>query len=140
MAFSRIDHVGIAVRDLGEALTTYQDLLGLTVTHVLEVPERKVRIALLPVGESALELVEPTASDSPLSEFLEERGEGIHHLALEVDNIEVALEGLQERGVQLIDQTPRRGAMGPIAFVDPRSTHGLLLELVEREAERPDDG
>jgi methylmalonyl-CoA epimerase len=140
MAFSRIHHVGIAVRDLEGSLVTYQSLLGLTVTHVLEVPERMVRVAFLPVGDSALELVEPTSPDSPLTELLERQGEGVYHLALEVDDIKATLEAFGKRGVQLIDEIPRPGAVGRIAFVDPRSTHGVLLELVSCKVENTHNG
>lgn len=128
----KIDHIGIAVRSLDEALTFFSDALGLECTGREVVADQGVRVALLPVGESRLELLEPTAEDSPVGRFLSKRGEGIHHICLTVDNIEVALADLRARNIRLVDETPRCGVEGrKIAFLHPASTHGVLIELVE---------
>jgi len=127
----KIDHIGIAVRDIEQALRVYQAALGLPLTEIAEVPTQKVRVAFLTVGESNIELVQPTADDSTTARFLADRGEGIHHLCLEVSDIEAALARLREHEVRLIDQVPRPGAHGRVAFVHPKGTHGVLLELVQ---------
>lgn len=133
MRILRIDHVGIAVKSLEEAKKLYE-ALGLTVTDVEEVAEQKVRVAFLPVEGSEIELLETTDPEGPIGKFIEKRGEGIQHIALRVDNIEAALEELKSRGFQLIDQKPRYGAGGArIAFLHPKSTNGVLLELSERK-------
>ncbi len=133
MKILRIDHVGIAVKSLEEAKKLYE-ALGLTVTDVEEVAEQKVRVAFLPVEGSEIELLETTDPEGPIGKFIEKRGEGIQHIALRVDNIEAALEELKSRGFQLIDQKPRYGAGGArIAFLHPKSTNGVLLELSERK-------
>jgi len=129
----RIDHVGIAVRNLEEAIKVWEGL-GLKVEEVEEVPEQKVRTAIIHVGESRIELLEPTAEDSPIAKFIAKRGEGIHHIALGVDNIEEHLKKLKEEGYRLIDEEPRIGAGGAkIAFVHPKAVTGVLLELCQRE-------
>ncbi len=129
-----MDHVGIAVRNLDEAIKTYCDSLGFRLegTHVLK--ERKVKVAFISVGsEARFELLEPLISDSTIAGFLEKRGEGIHHVAVKVSNIETVLNEMKRKGVQLIDEKPQAGAEGAkIAFVSPKSTRGVLLELVER--------
>jgi methylmalonyl-CoA/ethylmalonyl-CoA epimerase len=130
----KIDHIGIAVRDIQEALKVYQEALGLQLGEIVEVLDQKVEVAFLPVGETNLELVQPTADDTGVAKFLESRGEGIHHICLEVDNIEAALERLKVHGVPLIDKAPRQGAHGRVAFVHPKGMHGVLLELVEHRA------
>ena len=129
-----IDHIGIAVKDLDEAIRVYRDILGFRLEGVLKLADRKVRIAFFSAGkESRIELLEPLGSDSPVAKFLETRGEGIQHLALRVKNIEAELEDLKKKGLALIDEKPRSGAEGAkIAFVHPKSTHGVLLELVEK--------
>jgi LAO/AO transport system kinase len=125
-----LDHVGIAVGDLAQALAFYRDALGLEVEPPEEVPSQRVRAHLVPVGEATLELLEPTAPDSPIAKFIEKRGPGVHHLTLRVDDIHAALARLKDRGVRLIDDQPRPGAEGAlIAFVHPASTHGVLVEL-----------
>jgi len=125
-----LDHVGIAVADLGEALAFYRDALGLEVDPPEEVGSQGVRVHFLPAGEAALELLEPTADDSPIARFLARRGPGLHHVTLRVDDIAAALTGLQARGVRLIDHTPRPGAHGSlVAFIHPSSAHGVLIEL-----------
>ena len=128
----KIDHIGIAVKSLAEAVKVYQDAIGLSVSGYDEVDDQGVRIAMLAIGESRLELLEPTRPDSPIEKFMSKRGEGIHHIAVRVDDIEEALERLKAAGARLIDSAPRRGAHDTrIAFIHPSSTHGVLLELVE---------
>jgi len=129
----KVDHIGIAVRDIQEALKVYQGALGLQLREIVEVPDQKVEVAFLPAGETSLELVRPTANDTGIAKFLESRGEGIHHICLEVDDIEAALARLKANGVPLIDRTPRQGAHGRVAFVHPKGMHGVLLELVEHQ-------
>jgi methylmalonyl-CoA epimerase len=128
----KIDHIGIAVKSLTEALKVYEGAIGLKVSGFDEVDEQGVRVAMLTVGESRIELLEPTGPDSPIEKFMAKRGEGIHHIAVRVDDIEQALERLKASGMRLIDSVPRPGAHNTrIAFVHPSSTHGVLLELVE---------
>jgi len=128
----KVDHIGIVVRDIEEALKVYRDALGLPLAHIQEVPEQRVRIAFLPVGDCEIELVEPTTADSGVARFLEKRGEGLHHICFEVNDIEAALRELAAKGLQSIDEQPRQGAMGQVAFLHPRSAHGVLIELVEK--------
>lgn len=127
----KVDHIGIVVRDVEEARQAYE-ALGLKVTHVKEVAEQKVIVAFLPVGDTEIELVQPTTADSGVAGFLEKRGEGLHHICLEVDDIEATLADLKARGMRLIDQEPRPGAFGRVAFLHPKSAHGVLIELVEK--------
>jgi len=128
----KVDHIGIAVKSLAEAVKVYQDAIGLHVSGYDEVDDQGVRVAMLTIGESRIELLEPTREDSPIEKFMMKRGEGIHHIAVRVDDIEQALGRLKASGVRLIDSTPRRGAHNTrIAFIHPSSTHGVLLELVE---------
>jgi len=128
----KIDHLGIATKSIDDALKFWADGLGLENVHTEVVEEQKVRIAMLPVGESRIELLEPTSEDSPISKFLEKRGGGIHHIAIEVADINAALARLKAQGVRLIDESPKVGAEGClVAFVHPASTNGVLLELVE---------
>ncbi len=128
----KIDHLGIATKGIDEALKFWANALGLENIHTEIVEDQKVRIAMLPIGESRIELLEPTSDDSPISKFLEKRGGGIHHIAVEVDDIVAALERLKNRGMRLIDERPRTGAEGRlVAFVHPASTGGVLLELVQ---------
>jgi len=126
----KINHVGIAVEDLDRASKVYE-AMGLSVEKVVEVPEQKVRVAFIPIGESAIELVQATSPDSTVAAYLEKRGEGLHHLALEVKDIRAALAELQALGMRLVDQTPRQGAEGQMAFLHPASTDRVLIELVE---------
>jgi methylmalonyl-CoA epimerase len=128
----KIDHIAIVVRNVEEALQTYEGVLGLELTDIVEVPEQAVRIAFLPVGESELELVEPLTTDSGTAKFLERRGEGMHHVCLEVEDIEASLQDLVAKGVRLIDEQPRPGAHGRVAFLHPKSAHGVLIELIEK--------
>ena len=128
----KIDHIGIAVKSLAEAVKVYETAVGLSLAGYDEVEEQGVKVAMLDIGESRIELVEPTRPDSPIEKFMAKRGEGIHHIAVRVDNIEEALARLKASGVRLIDEKPRRGAHNTrIAFVHPASTHGVLMELVE---------
>jgi len=129
----KIDHIGIATNDIEQLASIYRDALGLNVVETEEVASQKVRVAMLPVGESRIELLEATAADSPISKFLARRGPGIHHLAFKVDDIRAALADLKSKGARLIDEEPRTGAGGClVAFIHPSSTGGVLIELVER--------
>ena len=131
----KIHHIGIATSGIDDAAGLWRNLLGLEPDHIEDVPGQKVRVCMLPVGQSRLELLEPMAADSPISQFLEKRGAGIHHLALQVDDIQSALTDLKAKGARLIDETPRNGAGGClVAFIHPSSTGGVLLELVEDPA------
>ena len=136
MTVERIDHVGIAVRSIDEVLPYYRDVLGLRYVGEEEVPDQKVRVAFLEVGESRIELLEPTSDDSPISGFLDKRGGGMHHIAVLVENIEEALQRHREAGSRLIDERPRNGAHGMrIAFVHPQTTAGVLLELCQHSSD-----
>ena len=127
----KIDHIGIAVKNLDEAVETYKKL-GFELKGIEEVAEQKVKVAMLPAGESKIELLEATSEDSAIAKFLEKRGEGIHHIAVGVEDIEKALENAKNNGLQLIDEKPRIGAGGKkVAFVHPKSARGVLLEFVE---------
>jgi methylmalonyl-CoA/ethylmalonyl-CoA epimerase len=127
----RVHHVAVVVRDLDAALAFYRDTLGLTLDVVMPIDTDGVRIAFLPVGESSIELVEPTRDDTGVARFLASRGEGFHHVCLEVDDLAAELDRLAGSGIELIDRAPRRGAEGPVAFIHPRSCHGVLVELIE---------
>lgn len=129
----KIDHLGIAVKSIEEALKFWEGSLGLENVHTEVVEEQKVRVAMLPIGESRVELLEPISEDSPISKFLEKRGGGIHHIAVEVEDIEASLAKLKADGARLIDEKPRIGAEGClIAFVHPAATGGVLLELTQK--------
>ncbi|MCA1555085.1 MAG: methylmalonyl-CoA epimerase [Acidobacteria bacterium] len=128
----RIEHIGIATHNIDDALKFWRDALGLRVVETEEVAEQGVRVAMLPVGEPRIELLEPTSEASPVAKFLEKRGVGIHHIAVRVDDIRATLQHLKEGGARLIDETPRTGAGGClVAFVHPATAGGVLLELVE---------
>ena len=130
MKAMKIGHIGIAVNKIDEVLPFYREGLGLTEIHFEEVPSQKVRVAVCPLGESRLELVEATSPDSPIAAFLAKRGPGIHHIALEVEKIEPMIEQLKAKGYRLIDEVPRIGAEGKkIAFIHPQSSSGVLIEL-----------
>ncbi len=130
MNISHIEHIGIAVRDLGAAIAFYEKTLGLTCYHVEEVPDQNVRTAFFRVGKTKIELLESTSADGPVARFIEKRGEGIHHLAFAVDSVHAALEDVSAAGVQVIDREPRPGAEGlDIAFLHPHSTFGVLTEF-----------
>jgi methylmalonyl-CoA/ethylmalonyl-CoA epimerase len=128
---TRIHHVAIVVRDMDKALATYRDSLGLPLDVLLPIVSDGVRIAFLPVGESNIELVEPTDSGTGVARFVESRGEGFHHVCFEVDDVAAELDRLAAAGIELIDNAPRQGAEGPVAFLHPRSCHGVLVELIE---------
>jgi methylmalonyl-CoA epimerase len=132
----KIDHIGIAVENLDESLDFYQNLLGLSLTGVEEISDQKVTTAFIRIMDTNIELLTPTDDESPIRKFLDKRGKGIHHIALEVDNIETALEELKKKGVALIDEKYRIGAHNKkIAFIHPKSTGGVLLELCEADEE-----
>ena len=127
-----IDHVGIAVKSIDEAKKFWVDTLGLTLLRIEEVSEQKVRVAILEAGETTIELLEPTSPDSPIQRFIEKRGEGLHHLTLQTDHLAERLKELKGANVGLIDEQPRVGAGGArIAFLHPKSAHGVLVELCE---------
>ncbi|MFN2492701.1 MAG: methylmalonyl-CoA epimerase [Pyrinomonadaceae bacterium] len=129
-----IDHIGFATREIEQALSLWRDTLGLKVKSTEDVAEQGVRVAMLPIGESQIELLEPLHPDSPVGKFLEQRGPGIHHVAIRVQDIQAALAQLKEKGTRLIDETPRLGAGGClVAFIHPSSTNGVLLELVQHQ-------
>jgi len=133
MKILKIDHLGIAVNSIGDGKKFWTDVLGLKFEGSETVAEQKVTTAFFPVGESEVELLESTAPDGPVAKYIEKRGEGIQHVAFRVDNIEEALEELKIKGIKLIDEKPRIGAGGAkIAFLHPKSTNGVLVELCER--------
>lgn len=128
----RIAHIGIAVKDAEVALQLYKKVLGLNPSHTETVESQKVKTVHIPIGDSSIELLESTSPDGVVAKFIEKNGEGIHHIAIEVPNIEESLAKMKAAGYRLIDETPRKGAGGSlIAFVHPRSTHGVLLELCQ---------
>jgi len=128
----RVHHIGIAVNDMEESLALYRTLLKDIKIHREEVPDQEVSVAAIPLGDTQLELLQPTTGSSPVAAFIAKRGPGIHHLAFEVENIRESLKKLEEAGYRLIDREPRDGAMGmKIAFVHPRSTGGVLIELCQ---------
>ena len=137
----KIEHIGIATRSIEEALGFWRDALGLEVRHTETVEEQGVRVAMLPVGEPRIELLEPTDDESPVAKFLEKRGPGIHHVAVRVSDIRASLAQLKSAGARLIDEEPRLGAGGClVAFVHPSASGGVLLELVEHAPETEDEG
>ena len=127
----RIHHVAVVVRDLDASLAFYRDVLGLALETVLPIPSDRVTIAFLPVGESKIELVMPTDDSTGVARFLQAKGEGFHHVCFEVEDLAESLTRLAIDGVELIDTAPRKGAEGPVAFLHPRSCHGVLVELIE---------
>lgn len=130
----KVDHIGIATHQIEEALGFWRDALGLQVDFTEEVTEQGVRVAMLPLGETHIELLEPLSQDSPVGKFLQKRGPGIHHLAVRVTDIRASLAQLKEKGTRLIDETPRPGAGGClVAFIHPSSANGVLLELVQHD-------
>ena len=131
LGIGKIHHVAIIVRDLEAVLGLYRDKLGLTVETVMPIPYDRVTIGFLPVGEVKIELVQPDDDTTGAARFLETRGEGFHHVCFEVPDIQAALDRLAADGLQLIDKTARKGAEGPVAFVHPKSCHGVLVELIE---------
>ncbi len=130
--YRKIDHIGIAVRSLESALKTYSTGLGLEADHIEEVPDQKTRVAMIRLGEARLELLEALEEDSPIGKFIARRGEGLHHICFQVENLSKTLRRLKRAGVRLIDEVPRRGANNClIAFIHPTSASGVLVELSE---------
>jgi methylmalonyl-CoA/ethylmalonyl-CoA epimerase len=133
MKILKIDHLGIAVNSIDDGKSFWSDVLGLDFEGSETVEAQKVTTAFFPVGESEVELLESTAPDGPVAKYIEKRGQGIQHVAFRVENIDAALEELKQKGIQLIDQKPRMGAGGAkIAFLHPKATNGVLVELCER--------
>lgn len=129
----KLDHIGIAVNNLDDALKLYSEVLGLKLAGTEIVEEQKVRVAFLPVGDTEVELLESTSPEGPIAKFIEAKGQGIQHLAFKVDNIEEAIEEMKAKGMRMIDEKPRYGAGGAkIAFMHPKSSNGVLIELTER--------
>ncbi len=134
---SHIEHIGIAVRNLDDSIQFYEKVLGLQCYNIEEVKDQKVRTAFFQVGDTKIELLESTEEDGPISKYIEKKGEGVHHIAFAVENIEEKLRIAQDNGVRLIDKEPRKGAEGlDIAFLHPKSTHGVLTELCEDKTKR----
>ncbi|RLD36559.1 MAG: methylmalonyl-CoA epimerase [Bacteroidetes bacterium] len=134
---SHIEHIGIAVRSLDEAIPFYEKMLGTKCYAVEEVKDQKVRTAFLRIGQTKIELLESTDTEGPIGKYIEKRGEGIHHIAYAVENIESHLEEAEEAGIRLIDQQPRKGAEGlDIAFLHPKSTFGVLTEFCEEKSKK----
>lgn len=132
MNISHIEHIGIAVKNLDESIKYYEEVLGLKCYSIEEVADQKVKTAFFKVGDTKIELLESTAPDGPVGKFIEKKGEGIHHMAFAVNNIEGSLQEAEEKGVQLIDKQPRPGAEGlSIGFLHPKSTFGVLTEFCE---------
>lgn len=131
---NKVDHIGIAVSNLEESIKFYQEVLGLKLHGTETVEEQKVKVAFLPIGDTEVELLEATTLDSPIAKFIETKGQGVQHIAFRVDNIEAALDDMKAKGIRLIDEKPRYGAGGArIAFLHPKSTNGVLIELCERK-------
>jgi methylmalonyl-CoA/ethylmalonyl-CoA epimerase len=131
---NKIDHIGIAVHSIEKALPFYTDILNLTLLGIEEVESEKVKIAFLKIGESKLELLEPMSKESAIANFLEKRGEGIHHIALAVDSIQDRIDEIKEKGIRMINDTPKPGAGGAmVAFMHPKSTGGVLFEYCEKK-------
>lgn len=129
---TKINHIGIAVNSLDETIPFYRDNLGMAFKGMEEVAEQQVKVAFLEVGESKIELLEPTTHESPVARFLEKNGAGIHHIAYQVENIEAAIAKLESEGARMIDKVPRLGAHGArIAFIHPKSSNGVLTELCQ---------
>jgi len=127
-----IGHIAVVVEDLERALSVYEEALGLPLSHIQELPEQGVKAAFLPIGQCQIELLEPTDDTSGVARFLAARGEGLHHICLEVDDIESTLSVLKEKGLRLINESAVEGAHGRVAFIHPKATHGLMIELLER--------
>lgn len=134
MKLSHIEHIGIAVKNLEESIKFYEEVLGLKCYAIEEVKDQRVKTAFFMLGQTKIELLESTDPEGPIGKFIEKKGEGVHHLAFAAQGIEGALEELQNHGIQLIDKAPRKGAEGlDIAFLHPKSTHGVLMELCEKK-------
>ncbi len=130
----KIDHIGIAVKDLEETLKFYQDVLGMDLAGTEIVEEQKVKVAFLPIGDTKIELLESTDKEGPIARYIEKKGEGVQHIAYRVDDVEKAIKEMKEKGIRMIDESPRYGAGGAkIAFAHPKSTNGVLIELCQRD-------
>lgn len=130
----KIDHIGIAVKNLEESLKFYENVLGLKSSGTEVVEEQKVKVVFLPTGDSEIELLEATSEDSPIAKYIEKNGEGVQHIAYRVDDVEAAIAEMKEQGLRMIDEKPRYGAGGAkIAFCHPKSTGGVLIELCQRD-------
>ena len=130
----RVHHVALIVRSIEASLALYRDMLRLPLETIMDIPQDRVRIAFLGIGESRIELVEPTDETTGVARFLAKSGEGVHHICFEVANLAETLLRLEIDGIELIDTAPRKGAEGPVAFLHPRSCHGVLVELIEAPA------
>ncbi len=134
MKTTKLDHIGIAVKDLEKSLAFYEEVLGISCEGKETVEEQKVRVAFLPIGDTEVELLESTDPEGPIAKFIDKKGEGIQHMAYRVDDIEKAIATMKEKGIRMIDEKPRYGAGGAkIAFCHPKDTNGVLIELSERE-------
>ena len=132
MKISHIEHLGIAVQSIEEALPYFEEVLGLKCYNIEEVADQKVKTAFFMVGQTKIELLEPTSEESTIAKYIEKRGQGVHHVAFCVEGLQVVLDECAAAGIQLIDKAPRKGAEGlNIAFLHPKSTHGVLTELCE---------
>ena len=128
----RVDHIAIAVKSLDEALGVFESLLGIKAAHTETLPDQGVKAALISIGDGEIELLEPIDAEGGVAKFIERRGEGIHHICLEVDNIDEELKSLAARGVELIDKRGRKGLAGRIGFLHPRAAKGVLIELAQK--------
>jgi len=134
MKIKHIDHIGIAVKSIAQAGKFYTDVLGLEIQEIETVAEQKVNVAFLPITDSEVELLESIEPDGPVAKYIDSRGEGVQHIAFRVEDIDAALAEMKAKGVRLIDTTPRKGAGGArIAFIHPKETHGVLVEICERD-------
>ena len=129
-----IDHVGVVVRDIEKALLFYRSMFDAKNGDIVSIPEQNVIATLITIGQTRLELIQPLKSDTSIGRFLERRGEGLHHLALNVGNLSEAIRFVEDKGLELIDRTTKKGLSGLVAFIHPRSAHGVLTELVESES------
>lgn len=137
MNITHIEHIGIAVKNLNEAIKFYEEILGLNCYAIEEVADQKVKTAFFMVGQTKIELLESTSPDGPISKFIDKRGEGIHHLAFAVDGLQKSLNELKEKNITLIDSEARKGAEGlNIAFIHPKSTFGVLTEFCEKPKQK----
>jgi len=133
MKIKHIDHIGIAVKEIEQATRFYTEILGIQLQNIEEVTDQKVKVGFFPITDSEIELLESTAPDGPVAKYIENKGEGIQHIAFRVENLAETLQELKAKGVRLIDEAPRKGAGGAkIAFIHPKETNGVLVELCER--------
>ena len=128
----KVDHIAIAVKNLDEGLKAFENLLGVKASHVKEVPDQKIKAAMLHVGNVEIELIQPTDPGTGVAKFLENRGEGVHHICLEVDDVDKELQSMAAKGLELIDKKGRPGLAGKVAFLHPRSANGVLVELAQK--------